>query len=274
MNEFRLKKLTTTICFLLFLCLLLTGCGKTSKEPLTADNLAGMKVGAIIGYSTDYILSAPEYGLDVLRYDNYADMQLSLKSNRIDAMAMEMDEAYVFCRLEPNFKIGLIAKEHMEYGYMFNADRRELLAQFNQFIKKFKETEEYADMLRRMKASADTPYQAKKVENIVTTDRVLKVAAFDGWEPVSYINASTGEWEGCDTELITYFANSIGAKLELIDMSWDQMLIEIGSGLVDLLLCPDSLMMAKDLEMSGNIVMSDWIFLKDIVLVVNKGDSK
>lgn len=47
----------------------------------------------------------------------------------------------------------------------------------------------------------------------------------------------------------------------------------ISSGLVDLMLCPDSLMLAKDLEMSGNIVMSDWVFLKDIVLIVNKEEN-
>ena len=49
-------------------------------------------------------------------------------------------------------------------------------------------------------------------------------------------------------ELITYFANSLGAELELIDMSWEQMIIELSSGLVDLMLCPDSLMLAKDLK--------------------------
>jgi hypothetical protein len=56
-------------------------------------------------------------------------------------------------------------------------------------------------------------------------------------------------------------------------MSWEQMIIELSSGLVDLMLCPDSLMLAKDLEMSGNIVMSDWVFLKDIVLIVNKEEN-
>lgn len=274
MSEFRLKKLIIKdICLLLLLCLLFTGCGKTSQEPLTAGNLAGRKVGVIIGYSSDYILSKPEYGLDIYRYDYYADMTLALRFNRIDAIATEMDEAYVFCRMQPEFKIGLVAEEQLEYAYMFNADRPELLEQFNQFIRDFKKTEEYADMLRRVEASADAPFQAKKIENTVTTDRVLKVAAFDGWEPISYINAATGEWEGCDVELITYFANSLGAELELIDMSWEQMIIELSSGLVDLMLCPDSLMLAKNLEMSGNIVMSDWVFLKDIVLIVNKEEN-
>lgn len=139
MSEFRLKKLIIKdICLLLLLCLLFTGCGKTSQEPLTAGNLAGRKVGVIIGYSSDYILSKPEYGLDIYRYDYYADMTLALRFNRIDAIATEMDEAYVFCRMQPEFKIGLVAEEQLEYAYMFNADRPELLEQFNQFIRDFK----------------------------------------------------------------------------------------------------------------------------------------
>jgi len=195
---------------------------------------------------------------------------LALRFHRIDAASMEIDEAYVFCRMQPDYEIGLIVEEQLEFAYIFNASKREFLEQFNRFTKEFRETKEYADLLRRVQESAEAPYQAKKVDNTVAAERVLKVAAFDGWEPVSYINASTGEWEGCDVEFITHFANSIGAKLELIDMSWNQMMIEIGSGLVDLVLCPASLLMAKDLEMSGNITMSEWVFLKDIVLVVNK----
>lgn len=260
----------TKICLLLTLGFLLTGCSEVKREPLMKENLAGKRIGVIIGYSTDYILTKSDLNLDIYRYDSYADMQLALRFSRVDAAAMEMDEAYVFCRIEPDYEIGLVAKKDLEYAYMFSSDRPELLAEFNKFIREFKKTDEYADMLRRVEASAEAPFVSKKVKNTATTDRVLKVAAFDGWEPVSYKNATTGEWEGCDVELITHFANHIGAKLELRDMSWDQTLIEIGKGSIDLILCPDSLLMAKDLEMNGNITMSDPVFLKDIVLIVNK----
>jgi len=260
----------TKTCILLTLCFLLTGCSEVKREPLTEENLSGKRIGVIIGFSSDYILTESDLDLDIYRYDTYADMQLALKFGRIDAAALEMDEAYVFCRIEPDYKIGLVAERQLEYAYMFSSDRPELLEEFNKFIREFKKTEEYADMLRRVNACAEAPFVAKKVKNTATTDRVLKVAVYDGWEPVSYKNTATGEWEGCDVELITHFANHIEAKLELRDMTWDQMLIEIGIGSVDLLLCPDSLLMAKDLEMNGNITMSDPVFLKDIVLIVNK----
>jgi len=272
MSAFKSKKLIIKgCCLFLSLCFLLTGCVKT-KEPLTRDNLAGKKIGVLLGYSTDYILSGSEYDLDIYRYDTFADMLLALRFNRIDAAALEMDEAGVFCRIEPEYEIGLTVLKQVEYGYLFKSDRKEILEQFNLFIQEFKETAEYADLVRRTELTAETPYEPKEVKNTATTDRVLKVAAFDGWEPISYINASTGAWEGCDVELITHFANSIGAKLELIDMSWEQILIEIVLGSVDMVLCPESLLMAKDFEKKGDIIMSDAVFLKDIGLVVNEDE--
>lgn len=258
------------LCLTCCLCLLLlTGCSRNKHEPLTLDNLAGKRVGVMCGYSTDYILSPGKYGVELYRYDYYADMQLALRFNRLDTAAMESDEAYVFCRIEPRFKIGLTLDSHLEFGYPFNADKLDFLERFNRFAEEFRQTEEYTDIVRRVEESAVKPYQPKKVINQVTTDKVLKVAAFDGWEPVSYINNATQEWEGSDVEMLTYFANSLGAKLELIVMSYSQMLIELGSGLIDLIICPDVMLYKKDLEMSKNVTLSDGVFYKDIVLIVN-----
>ncbi len=261
------------ICLLLTLILFLSGCGKTVRETLTKDNLAGKKIGVMAGYSSDYILTDSKLGLDIYRYDAYSDMELAAKFHRIDAAAMEMDEAYVFCRMTPEFKIAFPATEKLDFGYYLKAGQDEFINEFNQFAKKFRQTEEYADILKRVEASAEAPYVPQKVDNIVTTDRVIKVAVMDGWEPVSYKDTETGEWEGADIELITYFVNSLGAKVEFKDETWNQMCIELPAGLVDIMLCPSTLLCKKDMEMSGNIAMSDAVFLKDIVLVVYKEEN-
>ena len=271
MSAFVLMKPWRIVLFLwLIPVLLLTACAQADRETLTFENLAGKRVGVMCGYSSDYILSRDEYALEIYRYDQYADMQLALKFNRLDAAAMEMDEAYVFCRIEPRFEIGLVAASQFEFAYHFSLRNQELLAQFNSFIKEFRKTEEYADIIHRVEASAVAPFVPKKVPNTVTTDRVFKVAAFDGWEPVSYINTATNEWEGGDVELVTHFANSLGAGMEMVVLSYQQMLIELNRGLVDIMLCPDSVLFKKDLEMGSNTTMSDCVFLKDIVLIVNK----
>ncbi len=270
MNNTKIKRLVYQSLLILF-CMLLVGCGETDiREPITEDNLSGLRVGVMIAYSPDYLLTKDSKGMEIYRYDAYSDMYLALTFNRIDAIATEREDAYFICREEGDFEIGPAITELSGYGYMFNSDRNELREDFNQFIKEFRKTDEYADLLKRVEETRNAPYKAKKVENIVTTNKVIKAAAFDGWEPVSYTNITTGEWEGCDVELITHFANSIGAKVVIEDKSWDQMLIEIANGKVDLLLNPDSLLMAKDLEMSGNIIMSEIVHVKDIVMVINE----
>jgi ABC-type amino acid transport substrate-binding protein len=251
----------------------LTACGGPKYVHLTMDNLKNKRIGVMCGYSSDYIFydtELKEFGMQLYRFDYYADMQLALRFNRLDAAAMESDEAYVFCRIEPKFGIALVPAPDLEFGYPFNSENREFLDQFNVWVREFRKTEVYTDIIQRVDASLQAPYVARNIPNLVTTDRVLRIAAFDGWEPVSYINASSGEWEGSDVELVTHFANSLGAKVEIIDMSYQQMLIELSLGSVDLMLCPETLLYQKDMEMTKNITMSDGVFLKSIVLIVNK----
>jgi ABC-type amino acid transport substrate-binding protein len=269
------KILYTIVVFSLLSSLLLSGCRPVTHEKLTMETLKNKRVGVMCGFSSDYIFCQPEYqpyNMQLYRFDYYADMELALHFHRLDVAAMENDEAYVFCRIMPEFKIALVPAADLEFGYPFNAKKKEFLKQFNDWVKEFRKTDTYADIVKRVEDTRQEPWVPKKVENVVTTDRVLKVAAFDGWEPVSYINSSTGEWEGSDVELITYFANSIGAKVDLVDMGYNQMLIELGSGLVDLMLCPETLLYQKDMELGCNVTMSDGVFAKSIVLLVNEED--
>jgi ABC-type amino acid transport substrate-binding protein len=248
---------------------LLPGCAPTERAVLTRENLKGKRVAVMLGYSSDYILSRPEFGLDIYRYDSYGDMQMALRFNRVDAIAMEMDEASVLCRLEPAYRVAMHIRDGLEYAYPIDTKKKELMDSFNSFIRTFRESPEYAEILQRVEAAAREPFVARKVETRGTGDKVLRVALFPGWEPISYVNMTTKEWEGCDVELISHFANSIGVKVEFVDTGdWAQMVLNLMAGKVDLFLCPDSLALKKDLEMSGTITMSEWAFKKDMVLIV------
>jgi ABC-type amino acid transport substrate-binding protein len=158
------KTLTKVICLLIILALGLAGCGKKVTEPLTKDNLTGKRLAVMAGYSSDYLMSKSPYNFDIYRYDTYADMQMALRFHRVDAIAMESDEAHVICRLKPIYKVGLVVQDNVEYAYMFNSDRPELRKQFNQFIKEFKQTAEYADLLKRWKQPPTNPGRLKRLK--------------------------------------------------------------------------------------------------------------
>lgn len=252
------------------LLLALAGCGNPVKETLAKETLRGKSIGLMLGYSSDYILSRPEYGLKVFRYDSYGDMQMALRFNRVDGIVMEKDEADVLCRLEPDYKAAFAIHEQEKYAYPIHSANSELVESFNAFIREFREGPEYADLLARRARVNEVPYEAKKVESTARGDRVLRVALYQGWEPISYVNTVTGEWEGSDVELITHYANHEGYRIEWIDTgSWNQMVLNLAAGKVDLFLCPDSLALAKDLEMAGSVIFSEWVWLKDMMCVVN-----
>lgn len=256
------------IALLLAAVCLVPGCSPAPRAVLTKDNLAGKRIAVMMGYSSDHIMSRPEFGAQVFRYDSYGDMMMALRFDRVDAIAMEYDEASVLCRTEPAYTISFVVVESSPYAYPVDRKDTGLMESFNTFLRWFRESPEYADILSRRAAAATAPYVHKAVETPQTAERSLKVALYPGWEPISYTNMESGKWEGSDVELIQHFAKSIGVRVEFVDTGdWLQMVLNLMTDKVDMFLCPDSLVLKKDLEMSGMVTMSEWAFKKDIVLI-------
>ncbi|HQC36795.1 MAG TPA: transporter substrate-binding domain-containing protein [Thermotogota bacterium] len=266
------KKISFALFFFMIL-FFFGGCLRKVGEPLDINNLQGKTIGCMLAYSSDYILTNDYDGIEVRRFDTYTDMMMALTFHQLDAVAMEMDESYVFCRLQPEFAIYGLFKEDEPFCYYMNPDTPELNETFNAFIREFRETEEYRDIRRRVEASAFEPYVSKAIDNPGTEGKTLTVSVFDGWEPVSYLDFETDEWEGSDIELITHFANAIGAKVEFEPIgSYTQAVVELSRGKVDIMVCPDSIRYKEDLEKANNVTMSEWVWEKDIVIMVNSAD--
>jgi len=266
------KRIAVALFFLLIL-LLSGGCLRKAGEPLDINHLQGKTIGCMLAYSSDYILTNDYDDIEVRRFDTYTDMMLALSFNQLDAAAMEMDEAYVYCRLQPQYAIYGLFKENEPFCYYMNPDTPETNETFNAFIREFRETEEYRDIRRRVEASAFEPYVSKRIDNPGVEGKTLAVSVFDGWEPVSYVDFETDEWEGSDIELITHFANAIGAKVEFIPIgSYTQAVVELSRGKVDIMVCPDSIRYKEDLEKANNVTMSEWVWRKNIVMMVNRED--
>ncbi|MGE5396695.1 MAG: hypothetical protein ACM3MK_04045 [Chitinophagales bacterium] len=262
-------------CIGILLCVLLSlgGCAQKRSEKLDIHNLSGKTIGCMLGYSSDYILTNEYQDVNLRRFDAYSDMTLALAFHQLDAAAMEMDEAYVFCRLNPKYMIYGIFAENDRYAYILNPHNPELNNQFNSFVKQFRKTDTYKDMEQRVKDCSKKPFKSKHVENKYKGNRILKVMVYDGWEPVSYKNTKTNEWEGTEIELVTYFANSIGAKVKFYPAgSYTQAVLDMSVGKTDIFACPDSTRLGNDLEKGGHVIQSDWIWEKDIVIIVNTAD--
>ncbi len=258
---------------LLYLLYALGGCAPKRNGITDINNLNGKTVGVILGNSPDYILTNHNRNIKLRRYDSNSDMALALAFRQLDAAALERDEADVFCRLQPEYQVHGAFMEGDHYAYVLNPGNIELNERFNSFIKEFRQTDTYIDIVKRATECSEHQYKSKIVENTGTGDKVLRVLIYADWEPVSFLNTETNRWEGADVELTTHFANSIGAAIEFYQVgSYEQAVLDLRFGKVDLLASPDSLEIKTDLEKGGNVTMSDWVWEKDIVFIVNTAD--
>lgn len=260
--------------FLMIIALSLVGCrpGEVQKT-LNPQDLRGKRIGVILGYSSDYVLTNEYEGVEIRRFDNFSDMILALHFRQVDAAAMEMDEAYVFCRLQPEYMIYGTFVENEPYSYILNPKNQELNDQFNSWLAGFRETDTYADIIRRVKESAERAFPARYIENEGSGDNILRVQVYDGWEPVSYVNTGNNRWEGADVEVMIHFANSLGAGVEFFPTgSWTQALLDLSSGKVDIFACPESIKIKTDIEMGETIKLSDPVWDKEIVFLVKRAD--
>lgn len=278
MGDFRVIKPhleNRAVFYIGFLCVLfaLSGCAPKQNEILDINNLSGKTIGVILGNSPDYILTNHSKGVELRRYDSNGDMALALAFHQLDAAALERDEADVFCRLQPEYKVHGTFVENDQYAYVLNPKSTELNEQFNTFVAEFRQTDVYKDILERTAECSKHQFKSKTVENAGTGDRVLKVLIYEDWEPVSFLNTETNRWEGTDVELMTHFANSIGAGIEFYPVgSYTQAVLDLRFGKVDIFACPDSLEIKTDIEKGGNVTMSDPVWEKDIVFIVNTAD--
>jgi ABC-type amino acid transport substrate-binding protein len=258
---------------LVFAVLVLDGCAKKNFQELDIDHLNGKIIGVMNGYSSDYILSQKFKDVKLRRFDDYSNMALALTFHQLDAAAMEMDEAHVFCRLQPSYMIyGTFAKGD-QFAYMLSPGNTDLQNRFNAFVREFKKTDLYQEMLKRVDACDKAPFKSKPAQNIHKGKKVLRALVFADWEPVSYKNTKTNQWEGVDVELITLFADSMEARIEFVPVgSYTQAVLDLRLGKVDIFVCPNTLRQKKDLEKAGHVRMSDGIWEKDIVIIVNSAD--
>ena len=251
----------------------LSGCAPKQNEILDINNLSGKTIGVILGNSPDYILTnhSKDQAAQVRFKQRYGARPWP--STSLTPQPCERDLRPMCSAVQPEYKVHATFVENDEYAYVLNPKNTELNKQFNTFIAGFRQTDVYKDILERTAECSEHQFTSKPVENTGAGDKVLRVLIYEDWEPVSFLNTETNRWEGADVELITHFANSIGARIEFYPIgSYEQAVLDLCFGKVDLLASPDSLEIKTDLEKGGNVMMSDCVWVKDIVFIVNTTD--
>lgn len=258
----RMKKKTILgICLLL---LLFTGCAKNTYEPVKdIHNLEGRKVGVALAWAPDYLLTGRE-DMELVRYNGVADMITAMCYHRLDMIAVE--KPYVGQLFSCIEGVRMIEEPAgtAEIDCHFPISRADLLEEFNAFLKDFKQTEEYEDILKRFQA--DGVFEPKQVEKKAGTTTLQTGVSADNY-PFSYLNLATGEYEGCEIELLQHFANACGYELELHAGTYTSNTMAIINSVLDIAVSGYSELYREDEELSGYILVSDGYLPSDIVFL-------
>ena len=259
------KRNRTGIAVLFLWCLLLCGCRELQGYRPIEDihNLDGRRVGVVLGYSTDYLLTGRD-DMALMRYDSTADMLMALRYRRVDAIAAERPTANQIMSSTEGFRIvDPPLQENGFVAYVANG-REDLCKKFNAFASEFVETEEYEDLKRRMNAPG--VYEEKEVKATGNGETIRIVVVSDNY-PYSYQNFETGEFAGSDIEYITYFANAYNYNLEIHGGDYNFMELGVVYEKFDMGISGISDVWRADLEMTQKALVTDIYMDTDVVFV-------
>lgn len=247
------------------LLLSLTGCGQLRNARPIEDihNMDGQRVGVVLGYASDYLLTGRE-DMTLMRYNTTAALVTALCFQRVDAIALERSVVPMVlnsvegirCIEEPLTCDGITA--------LISPDRKDLWEEFNAFIPEFQKTEAFADLLAR---SQDLKGYVPREVPEADSDRVLRVAVVDDGYPFTYIDMETWEYNGIDVEVIRWFAYTCGYRLELVGGSWTSMEMSTRHRMVDMGVSCVSDLYRMDYEQLGLCYVSDIYIEMDLLLL-------
>ena len=262
----RIRLITAVLC----LAVMLSGCGHelAGYRPIEdVNNLDGRKVGVTLAWASDYVLS-PRDGKDLIlyRYDVTADMLMALFYHQIDAVCvdklqwqiMEKTNGAALRRIEESVALdGFVA-------YM-SPPREALRDEFNRFLADYHQTEEFADLYRRIQSFDGTSYEAGTVTHPNGTGETIKLAFAADFFPYCYAEAD-GTIRGFDIEIMRAFADYCNYDLEFVVTSEDDAYHGVEIGKYDMAIAMISQSYAPEAEVLG-VHASDMYYEMPLYLV-------
>ena len=221
-------------CLLLLLMPLLGGCGSKWKASPVKDvgDLDGRRVGVGIACDTDYALTG-RGDLKLVRYDELPGILLALQYDKVDVMAL--DELLWRFTAASHSGLRCVTPAFATSGYTvyFSSKIRDIRDEFNEFLKAYKASDEYASFKNRLDAFDGKDYNGPEIP-LTGTGRVLRVAIDASGFPRSFAEADGGAPSGYDLEALKLFANEKNYRLEFTISSYDDMIYGLQGGIYDI----------------------------------------
>ena len=99
----------------------------------------------------------------------------------------------------------------------------------------------------------------------ISAKGTIRIGTTGDYIPMSYLNPTTGKYEGIDAELSAIIADSLGVKIEYVPTSWPNLADDMQSNKFDIALCGISRNFARAKTMAMSDAYGEGVFGKTIL---------
>jgi len=198
----------------------------------TLDDISDKKVGIFTGTVHDAFMEKKFPQARVARFESTADMIMSLKSGKIDVAMFDLITAGLVLKRNPD--LGMLTDKvlDMPLGVGFNKQNKDLLNEFNTYLKEIRQDGTYEKMHERW--FVNDAEQAEMPEFINSdSDKELTVGV--SVEDLPYVAVMNGKHVGFDIEMVQTFAARRKYKLEIVNIEFPALVAALSSGKVDMI---------------------------------------
>lgn len=224
---------------------------KSYRPIQDVNNLEGRKVGATLGWASDYILTERE-GKDLLlyRYDTVADMLMALCYHQIDAMALDYTNWKLVNSMQPGLKIVEEPIQQVNYLHYVSGKRPDVYKKLNAFIEESLKDGTCENLQNELKLFDGDNYEWPKGLKSTGTGDTLRVACMMDGYPYDFVEPD-GSVAGYEVEFMTRFANEYNYRLEIVPTSEDDLYMGVATGLYDISMAAIADVYAREAESMG-----------------------
>ena len=240
----------------------------TASKTLDDLRKSGIKIG--MGTGTNFVdVCKKEFPqAEILYFNNYADMVMQIKQNKIDAVLVDSPSAVLLCRNIDGIEYIPEFVDNVDYAAAFpKTDKgRKLCGQLNEFLKRAK-TDGTLAQLQDIWFGSDE--SRKKIAPLLehSPNGTLHLAVDAVTEPFSYM--SEQQVVGYDIAYITKFCREYGYGLKTVLVDFSAIMPGLATGAYDL--AATGIAVTK--ERKESVLFSDPVYKGGTAAIVKAGSS-
>ena len=244
---------------------LAVSCKSKSKVKIEGiSDLEGKKIGVQAGTTGEMWVDENVKNVKLSSFKTGIDAAMDLINGAIDAVVIDELPAKEIVARNPKLKIvrdSYFADNKEEYAIAVKKGNETLLASINATIAAMKSNGEYEALINAF-MPVDGNIVIPEVK-AVESSSVLKLGTNAAFPPFEYVESDI---VGFDISMGNKIAADMGAKLEVVDMSFDSLIPALQSGVIDFIAAG----MSVTEERKQNVDFSDPYFASEQVIIIRK----